>query len=154
MSRYRKVENLKDILELPNRYITRDFYMDISENGRRKDLIRSFKRGDYIPFVNLEYLERRVHDGKIYTIGKSEKFSDILSQEEIDALLSNEEPKSVIGPYPNIFRKKFKFSKNDPTIRVLRQFMKDMEDPENSRAFVDGRLDDIKYTSRKGENKK
>ena len=154
MSRYTRVEDFRDIMEFPSGYVVRDFYTNIAVDGKIKNLIRSFQRGGYVPFENLETLRTRIDDGRIYVRDKPKKEMSILSQEEIDALLgaTDEYPSSTIGPHP--LPKKIKFSRNDSSIRIMRQFMREMEDPENSRAFTEGRLDDIIINIlEKGENK-
>ncbi len=173
MSKYRKVEYLTEIINFHHvgirkgiylkeagffndaGLVRRDFYFDIG-NGRR-DYILAYKNWEAFPLSKVENLQQRVEQGKVFVKGitKRKSGTEILSQEEFDALLNAtdyESPKSAIGPHP--LPKKVKFSKNDPLIKISLQFEEDMRDPENYQAFVDGRLDDIKHTSKKGENKK
>ena len=66
MLKYTIVEDFNDIMEFPNRHVIRDFYIDIAKNGKRKNLICSFRKDAYTPFENLRFLQQRIDDGKIY----------------------------------------------------------------------------------------
>lgn len=66
MSRYTRVEDFNDIMEFPNRYILTDFYTNVAVDGKRKNLIRSFRKGESVPSENLGFLQQRIDDGKIY----------------------------------------------------------------------------------------